>query len=81
MKHQKGRIDKETFGVENVAKIMADKKHISVHNVRHIRKQSFMFEFMMYLNLKRELNRLSINLNRRHLHVKFHFELSKRSYN
>ena len=87
MKHQKWRIDKEIFGVENVAKIMADKKHISVHNVtsvynvRHIRKQSFMFEFMMYLNLKRELNRLSINLNRRHLHVKFHFELSKRSYN
>ena len=35
MKHQKGRIDKEIFGVENVAKIMADKKHISVHNIRH----------------------------------------------
>ena len=35
MKHQKGRIDKEIFEVENVAKIMADKKHISVHNIRH----------------------------------------------
>ena len=35
MKHQKGRIDIQIFGVENIAKIMADKKHTSVNNIAH----------------------------------------------